>query len=146
MKLFYISLLFLLLLVPGVHAQLTVWHEPTTPKAGEAVNIYANISFECFNKIWSKYRVNNGDWQDVWNGGWTECQSTSTRLLITHEFSNIKGQIGPFVDGDAIEYSISVGKGSDVLDTQTSSFAIGTTTTTFSIFSTDSNWIIYVIM
>jgi hypothetical protein len=144
MKLFYFSLLFLLFLVPSVHAQLAVWHEPATPVVGEAVNIYANASFDCFNKIWSKYRINNGNWQDIWNGGWTECQSSFTRFLITHEFSNVKGPIGPFANSTTIEYSVSVGKDSDVMETKTKSFVIGaTTTSSMTDFKTNSSWMNY---
>jgi len=105
-------------------SSLVVWHEPVNPKAGDLVNIYANISFDCFNKIQSKFRVNDGNWQTIWNGGWQDCQTNLTNFLLNHNNSNLGKSLGPFNKGDAVEYSVAIEKDGNILQTVNESFEI----------------------
>jgi hypothetical protein len=120
----FFTILSILLFSKIVSAELAVWHTPQNPKINDTVNIYANISFDCFNKIESKYRVNSGNWQAIWNGGWPSCQTNLTSLLLNHNNSNTGKALGPFNKGEKVEYSVTVAKDGNVLQTVTGSFEI----------------------
>lgn len=104
---------------------LIVWNVPKNPDKTNTVEVYANISYDCFNEIESKYRVNNGDWQPLWSGTWTDpkCQTVLKDFLIT-DMPNA-AILGPFSNGDEIEYSVTVFRNTIKLSTETKSFVVG---------------------
>jgi hypothetical protein len=112
--------------IPIAFAELTIWHVPKNPETNDTVNIYANISFNCFNEISAKFRVNSGEWQTIWNGGWIDpkCQTNVTNFLITHNLTNYGKSLGPFNGGDKVEYSVEVGEDGKILATSSDNFVI----------------------